>query len=200
MTVFKTTLLAAAVLVATPLVAQAESQFVDGPAGPAGLSASARLDFQVTIPKILLLQVGAVGSINRIDFDLSGTPSIVGNGTAQAATAGSGDLGNGAVTAILKGNGGNITLSSLTSGALGNGAGDTISYSQIVATSSNPALVAPALADAASTTTTVTATGKVVNQSAQWTYKYANSALVAPGVYGGTDTNNSRVTYTASMP
>lgn len=197
MNVFKTTLLAAAVLVATPLVAQAESQFVSG-AG--ALNASARLDFQVTIPKILLLQVGAVGSINRIDFDLSGTPSVVGNGTAVAATAGSGDLGNGAVTAILRGNGGNITLSSLTSGALGNGAGDTISYSQIVASSNNPALAAPALADAASTSTTVTATNKVVNQTAQWTYQYANSAIVAPGVYGGTNANNSRVTYTASMP
>lgn len=194
---FKSTLLATALLAVLPLVAQAESTFISG-AGP--LSAAANLDFRVTIPKILLLQVGAAGSINRIDFDLSGTPSLVGNGTAIDATASSGDFGNGIVTAKLQGNNGDITLSSLTTGALGNGSGDTISYSQILATSSNAALPPPALADAATTTTTVTATNKVVNQTAQWTYKYANAAIVAPGVYGGTNVNNSRVTYTASMP
>ncbi|MHB8912628.1 MAG: hypothetical protein ACYC42_08280 [Lysobacter sp.] len=200
MTMFKTTLLATALLAATPLVAQAESSFASTN-GAAPLTATARLDFQVTIPKILLLQVGAAGSINRIDFDLSGTPSIVGNGTAIDATAGSGDVGNGTVTAILKGNNGDITLSSATTGALSNGAaGDTISYSQILATSSNAALPSPALADTGTTSATVAATGKVVNQSAQWTYKYANAAIVAPGVYGGTNANNSRVTYTASMP
>ena len=39
-----------------------------------------------------------------------------------------------------------------------------------------------------------------VNRDAKWTYTYANAAVVAPGTYGGTNTNNSRVTYTASMP
>lgn len=198
MNAFKITLLATALLAATPLVARAESTFTSG-AGP--LTATARLDFQVTIPKILLLQVGAAGSINRIDFDLSGVPSVVGDGTAVGATAGSGDLGNGTVTAILKGNNGNITLSSATTGALTNGAaGDTISYSEIVASTSNAALPSPALADTGTTSATVAATGKVVNQTAQWTYKYANTAIMAPGVYGGTNINNSRVTYTASMP
>jgi len=197
MNVFKTTALAVALLAAFPLAAHAESTFVSG---PGALNASAKLDFQVTIPKILLLQVGAAGSINRIDFDLSGTPSIVGNGTVIDATAGSGDVGNGTVTAELVGNNGTVALSSVTTGALGNGAGDTISYSQILASSSNTALPSPALADSATTSTTVNAVNKVVNQTAQWTYKYANAAIVAPGVYGGTNTNNSRVTYTASMP
>jgi hypothetical protein len=42
--------------------------------------------------------------------------------------------------------------------------------------------------------------GKVMNRDAKWTFTYLNSAVVAPGTYGGTNVNNSRVTYTASMP
>ena len=59
----------------------------------------------------------------------------------------------------------------------------------------------PALVDAATTTVTLTpASGKVINRDAKWTYTYANTSVAAPGTYGGVNTNNSRVTYTASMP
>ena len=51
--------------------------------------------------------------------------------TVIAATAGSGDLGNGEVTARVIGNNGTITFTSHTVGALGNGSGDSISYAQI---------------------------------------------------------------------
>ncbi len=39
----------------------------------------------------------------------------------------------------------------------------------------------------------------VVNQSAAWTYSYANSVVVPAGTYGGVGVNNGRVTYTASV-
>jgi hypothetical protein len=200
------TLLTVAVL-ATPMLAQAESTFTTGAGTP--ITATARVDFQITVPKILFLRVGTgttdyatVGTINQIAFAVPA--ANLGDSSAVAATAASGDLGNGAVTARVIGNNGNVTLTSTTLGALGNGSGDTISYSQIntaaTVLNSTTALAAPALADGAVTSTTVAAVNKIVNRDARWTYTYLNGAVVAPGTYGGINTNNSRVTYTASMP
>ena len=172
---------AAAALTAlgAPMLANAESNVQSG---TGALTATARLDFRVTVPKVLFLQVGTGASlgtnttVNLIDFTVPA--ANVGDGTAIGATAASGDLGN--------------------------GAGDTLSYAQIattpaVLTSATP-LAAPALADGATTSTTVPAVGKIVNRDAKWTFSFLNTALVAPGVYGGVNANNSRVTYTASMP
>ena len=194
-------------LAATPMLANAESAFTTGAGTP--ITASARLDFQITIPKVLFLQVGtgtanaANATINLIDFTVPA--ANVGNGTAVAASVGAGDLGNGVVTAKVVGNNGNITFTSTTLGALGNGSGDTISYAQIgtavAVNTSATALAHPALADAATTTVTLTpAAGKVITRDAKWTYTYLNTSVVAPGTYGGVNANNSRVTYTASMP
>lgn len=200
------TLLTAAVLAGTPMLAQAESTFNGTGTG----NASARLDFQITVPRILFLQVGTGtanatnATVNQIAFNVAA--ANLGDATPVAATALSGDLGSGTVTAKLIGNNGPITLTSTTIGPLNNGvAGDTMSYGQIstavTALGAGVPLPAPALADGATTTTTVTpVTGKVVNRDARWTYSYLNSAVVAPGTYGGVNANNSRVTYTASMP
>lgn len=201
------TVLAAALALGLPMAAQAESQITTGTTSP--ITAQSRVDFQITVPKVLFLRVGSgadftnTSTVNLISFAVPA--ANVGDGTAIAASAASGDLGNGAVTAKVVGNNGNITLTSSTAGALGNGATDTISFGQIstaVATlTSATALPAPALADGATTSLTLTpASGKVVSRDARWTYSYANSAVVAPGTYGGISTNNSRVTYTASMP
>lgn len=198
--------LLAAALVAVPFVASAESNFVTG---NGGLTANARLDFQITVPKILYLRVGTGSTfadnttVNLIDFTVPA--ANVGDGTVVNASAGSGDLGNGAVTARVIGNNGAINFSSTTSGALDNGAGDTISYSAIATTvaslTTGTTLAHPGLADGTTSSITLTpASGKVINRDAQWTYTYTNSAIVAPGTYGGVNTNNGRVTYTASMP
>src|SRR5690349_4693584 len=198
---------AVALAVVIPTLASAESAFTTGAGSP--ITASAKLDFQITVPKVLFLQVGtgtnmaANATVNQIAFSVPA--ASVGNAVAQAATAGSGDLGNGVVTAKVVGNNGNITFTSTTAGALGNGAGDTISYGQIgtaAATLTSATVLAhPALADAATTTVTLTpASGKVISRDAKWTYTYLNANVVAPGTYGGVNANNSRVTYTASMP
>lgn len=188
-----------------PMLANAESNVQTG-AG--ALTATARLDFRITVPKVLFLQVGTGSSlvtnatINLIDFVV---PSAnVGDGSVISATAASGDLGNGTVTAKVIGNSGDVTLTSTTVGALGNGIGDTLSFAQIgtsaAVLTSATALAAPALADGATTSTTVPAVGRIVNRDARWTFSYLNTALVPPGTYGGVNANNSRVTYTASMP
>jgi hypothetical protein len=186
----------------------AESDVNTGTGTP--LTASARVDFRITVPKVVYLRVGTGANladdttVNLIDFTVPA--ANVGDSTVVAATAGSGDLGNGVVTARLIGNNGTITFTSTTAGALGNGAGDTISYGQIstaaAVLTSAAALPAPALADGATTSTTVAPNvgAKVVNRDARWTYTYLNQNVAPAGTYGGVNTNNGRVTYTASMP
>jgi hypothetical protein len=198
-------IIALAIAAAVAGTASAESSFQTG-AG--ALTAKANLDFQITVPKILFLQVGTGtalannATINLISFTVPA--ANVGDGVAVAASAGSGDLGNGAVTAKVIANNGTVTFSSTTAGAINDGAaGDTVSWGQIgvaVATlTSGTALAHPALADGATTTTSITATNKVVNQDAKWTYTYKNQNVIAAGTYGGVNTNNGRVTYTASI-
>jgi hypothetical protein len=201
----------AAAVVGTLAIAQpavAESSFQTG---SGALNATARLDFQITIPKILYLRVGtgsaypgtlaSVGTVDLIQFSVPA--ASVGNSTAIAGTGG--DLTGGVVTAAVIGNNGTITLNAAASGALSNGAGDSIDYTQIVTTPSTltsaTALAAPTLANGTSANVTVTpASGKVVVRDARWTYSYANTVTPAAGTYGGVNVQNGRVTYTASMP
>jgi hypothetical protein len=200
---------AVAVAVAAPLFANADSAFTTSGASP--YTAAAHLDFSITIPKFLFLQVGtgtnmaANATINGIAFTVPA--ANVGDSTVIAASAASGDLGNGVVTARVIGNNGAITFSSLTLGTLNNGSGDTISYGQISTTvatnTSATALSHPTLIDGGAGTSialTPNVGTKVTNLDAKWTYKYLNQNVVPPGTYGGVNTQNSRVTYTASMP
>ncbi|GHA87735.1 hypothetical protein GCM10007067_27210 [Lysobacter bugurensis] len=203
MNLLKASLLTAA-LATAPLAAHAESDFVDG----AG-NASAKLDFRVTIPRVLFLQVGT--GTNKADntaVDLiQFAPSAAALGTGAVAGTG-GDLGNGSVTAKVRGNNGAIQLTATTAGTgLSNGDGDFIPFSEID-TASTPmasggsALPAPELVNGASAPVTLTpASGKVVDLEARWTFSFANSAIYAPGTYGGAGTTNGgRVVYTAVMP
>ncbi|MFZ3323975.1 MAG: hypothetical protein WA190_16500 [Usitatibacter sp.] len=200
---------AVAIAVAAPLFANAESAFTTGAGSP--ITAAAHLDFQIIIPKVLFLQVGtgtanaANATINQIAFTVPA--ANVGDSSLIVASAASGDLGNGTVTARVIGNNGAITFTSQTVGALSNGSGDSISYAQIQTTvatnTSATALSHPALVDGGTGTSialTPNVGTKVTNLDAKWTYKYLNTAVVPPGTYGGVNANNSRVTYTASMP
>lgn len=201
------TFLAAVFLAALPSLASAESQFATNNVTP--LTTSSQLDFKIEIPKVLFLRIGAGAdnttnaNINLIAFNVNA--ANVGDSSVVAASAASGDLGSGAVTAKVVGNNGTITFTSTTSGALQNGSGDSISHGQIATTvatlTSIAALAHPALVDGVTTTISLTPTsGKIINRDARWTFSYLNQNAVAPGIYGGVNTNNSRVTYTASMP
>jgi hypothetical protein len=202
---FTKAVLATAILFAVPMLAHAESTFVNGTG-----NASARLDFQIVVPRILFLRVGTGTNfatnptIDLISFTVPA--ATMGDGANVAASAASGDLGNGAVTARVLGNGGAVTLTSATTGALGNGAGNTISYAQIetavtaLAGAPGAPMPHPTLADTGTGTQLLAATAGVVNRGATWTYSYGNDAVVAPGTYGGIGVNNGRVTYTAATP
>ena len=204
------TLLGAAALT-LPLAAFAESNVQTG-AATATPGATAHVDFSIVIPKILYLRVGAgsgyttgaLASVNTIDLiTFSPAAGTVGNGTPVAGTGG--DLTGGVETAAIVSNSGNVTLNATASGALGNGNGDTIPFTQITTVASTltsgTALTAPTLTNGTSSNVLLTApASKLIVQDAKWTYSYANASNVPAGTYGGVNVNNSRVTYTATMP
>jgi hypothetical protein len=185
-----------ALALATPLLASAESQLITG----AG-SAVARLDFRVVVPRVLFLGVGtgAAGltnntTIDTVTFDYTSNPAAVGTGAAAGAITGN------VVPVRVVGNNGQVSLTAATTGALTNATADTIPWSEITATSSLAALpspVIPATGTGAGSNVTLSSGTKITDRTANWTFSYANTAVVAPGTYG---TTNGRVTYTASMP
>ena len=198
--------LAAASLAALPSGAHAESNFVTAATGT--LTGTAKLDFTITVPKFVFVQIGTgTNMANNTTVDnLTYTVAAanVGSGTAVAGVGG--DLTAGQVTARVIGNNGTIAFSSTTLGAMSNGAGDTISWDQMnvaVATNTSAtALAHPAFVDGSTTSVNLTPTSgtKVTKLDAKWTYSYKNQNIVAAGTYGGVNTNNGRVTYGVSMP
>ena len=203
---------AIAAALATPMMASAESTVVTG-AGPN--STAARLDFRIVIPRVLFLAVGAGAggvaltgnaAIDLVTFDYTANPGAVGTGPTGAAGTITGNI----VPVRVVGNAGPIGLTAATVGALNNGtAAETIPWSEITAVSSDatnfPSPVIPASGTGASSAVVVSSGTKITNRTANWTYSYANSAIVPAGTYGGAGTataglNNGRVTYTATMP
>jgi hypothetical protein len=194
-----------------PLMVSAESNVQTG-AATATPGATAHLDFSIVIPKILYLRVGtgssyttgALSSVNTIDL-ITFTPAAgtVGNGTAVAGSGG--DLTGGVETAAIVSNSGNVTLNATATGALTDTTADSIPFTQITTAAatltSTTALPAPVLSNGTSSNVVLTApASKLIVQDAKWTYSYANAANVPAGTYGGVNTNNSRVVYTATMP
>jgi len=190
-----------------PLIASAASTFTSG-AGT--LNATATVNFTVVIPQFLYLRVGtgssystgALTTVNTTDL-ITFSPAVgaVGNGTAVAGVGG--DLpGGGVETAAIIGNGGNVTLVAAATGQLSDGAGDSISFTQITTAATPNAeptlLAAPTLSDTTSSET-VPATNKIVKADAKWTFSYSNTVTPAAGTYGGSGANNGIVTYTATM-
>jgi hypothetical protein len=200
--------LLATAAVTLPLVASAASTYSTG---SGTLTAAATVNFTVVIPHFLYLRVGtgstyttgALSTVNTTDLvTFTVTPGASGNGTAVAGTGG--DLTGGVETAAILGNGGNVTLTAAATGALSDGNGDTIPFTQITTTAAAnttgyTTLAAPALSNT-TTTQTVTATNKIVQADAKWTYSFANTVNAPAGTYGGTAANNGTVTYTATMP
>jgi hypothetical protein len=209
------TLLGAAAWVAPamtlPIMVHAESTVTTG---TGTITASTHVNFAVVIPQVLYLRVGTgstytgatpsltnVATVDTVTFAPAG--GTVGNGTAVAGTGG--DLAGGIETAAIVSNFGSVTLTATASGALSDGAGDTIPYTQITTASSTltstTALPAPVLSNTTSNSVVLTApTNKLITEDAKWTFSYANSVTAPAGTYGATVANNGQITYTATMP
>ncbi len=106
------TILAVAGAAALPSAAHAESKFVTGTASP--LTASANLDFTITIPKFVYVRIGTGANMannTTIDNLVYTVPAAyVGDGSSITGTGG--DLTGGQVTARVIGNNGTIAFSS----------------------------------------------------------------------------------------
>jgi len=192
---------------AIPVASHADSNFTTG---TGTITASAHLNFTVVIPQFVYARVSsgatmaANGTIDTVTYTVPA--ASVGQG-AFAATAG-GDISPGVVSAQVIGNGGTVTFTATTAGPLSNGvAGQTISYAQMTSAATADAalpslalLPAFTLVDGGTASQTLGATAGVTNDSAKWTFTYANANIVAAGTYGATVANNEQVTYTASMP
>ena len=178
-------------LACAALGAHAESDL--NTASGANMSAAARLDFRVTVPRILFLQVGAGSfaddtTVSLVDWTM--TAAQLNTPGAIAATTG------GAVSARVLGNGGNInfTANGVAGGPVAAGVG-AIPWTNFTAAVSGGTLPHPAIGNGvAGAASALTAVAGIVNQAATWTFSYANAAPIAAGVYTG------QVTYTATMP
>jgi hypothetical protein len=209
-------LLVAALAAIVPLAARAESSSV---VGAGGVPANARLDFGITIPTVLFLQVGTGTSdtdnaaVDNISFTVPA--DSVGSGKALWGTGG--DLFSAsAVTVRLLGNGGDITLNNTTTGALSTGiAGNpTVPWSDILVTTSalpsatpgftNGAIAHPTFNTGAGggpgAPITVAAAGRTLRREGLWLYTYANQKALPGGTYGGSFSNNGLVVYSATVP
>lgn len=149
------------------------------------------IDIELRLGAFLYLQIGSTGStVDTVGFDL--TNENVGDGVPIDAITPD-------ITVIVRSNHGAITLGALSDGTQGlvNDTGGSLSYSQILTTTSNPGLPAPTLVDGTSGTVNIVANqfnGFVTEQRALWKYQLANSVIAPAGTYGG------GVTYTASTP
>lgn len=210
----KKLLLIAAVAGALPFAVHAESNLATG---TSGLTATARLDLIVTIPKVLFLQVGsgtsyaANSTVDDLNFAVQ--PGNVGSGTAVAAAGGNASGGSGVVVRVL-GNSGNVSLTDTTAGPLKSnvsGVTTTIPWSEFKVTevalptattgyATGDTITHPTfVTGSTSAATPLTATSGLVRREGSWTFSYLNSATLPAGTYGGT-TNNGVVTYTATAP
>jgi len=184
----KLKVLAAAVAMALPLAANAESNIALTP--PTGtMTTNARVNINVVIPRFLFLQVGTGtllannAAIDTVTFNVP--VANVGDGTPVTGTGG--NLTNGQVTVRLIGNVGDVNLGA-TAALLTNGTGETIPWSQINVATAGGA-THPTIGGTAAS---FTATARVVNVNGSWTYGYLNNATPAEGTY------SSQITYTAT--
>ncbi len=181
-------------LVALAVVGAAFSAFAESDintaAGPS--SAIAKLDFRITVPRVVFLQVGTgtlltdVATVDLVNFTL--TPTDVGSGVAEAGVSTGGVIN----ARVLANGGGNVSFTAAGSGTGLTGAGlPVIPWSQIVPTATGGTLIHPAISGGAST---LTAVAGVVNQSTVYSFNYSNTNTMQAGTYNG------QVIYTATQP
>jgi hypothetical protein len=182
-----------------------------------GVPATAHLKFTVNIDKFVFFRLGTgawptpSGTIDGAAFTL--LPTIPGGPTSPAAAANNAAANwNGGAPAFavspaggvpfsveVRSNGGQVSLRASVGTPLNSTtSANTIPMSEITVASSNSALPAPAIPNAgtgAPVSVTPTAFGTLVTQqTATWTFSYANLTQRPAGIYQG------QVTFTASSP
>ena len=163
--------------------------------GTGTTSASARLNFRVTIAEYIEFQIGSAGAgnIDEIQFspslaDIQGSTEIGGSG---------GDQTGGAVSVRLLSNTSNavtITAYNPSGTGLWNGGSEYINYANIITTDTGGGLTPPILSNAGGNTTALGIGPNDINTIWTYTYQHTTGLDPLPGTYTG------QVTYTASAP
>lgn len=161
--------------------------------------ARAPLAFELVVEKFVFLQIGSPGTVvDSVAFSLAS--ALAGGGAPPGSGVPLEAVSGGRQPVVVRGNQGSITLAVLGSGGtqgMSNGAGGRIGYDQVLISSSNGALPAPVLSAAGAGSVSVLANaygGWVTDQTAEWTFRLANTAAAAGGNYSG------QLTFTVSMP
>ena len=166
--------------------AHAESQATVG----SGASA-ARVNLRVIVPYTLYFAVGpgATGprtpnpAVSTVTYTYAGAGDTLGNGTPS---------GNVTIPVRIYCNAGPTTISVSHPANLVSGT-DTIPFTQIVATSQDPANFPVPVMGGAAVNPPTNGASRITNRSSNWLYRYANQFKPAPGTYAGT------ATYTAAL-
>lgn len=152
-----------------------------------GGSATARLDFAITIPTILYLQIGTVGAtIDVVSCTLADIP-----GTGAVAMTPNGANPVPVRVAALVGAAAAVRLLANSSTALSNGAGGNIPFDQISWAAGGAFSAGTFNNGAAQVLDAFAGSG---NRTGTYTFSYANANYYDTGTYTG------RVTYTLSSP
>lgn len=158
--------------------------------GGSGGNTSARLDFRLTVPKFLRLQVGTAAGIDEIAF----TPTVSQLATGAPIAGTGGDLGSGAVTVAVQANPGadtvNLTYRTTDNtgaalAALSDGV-NTVPWSTIaVATAganaailAHPATLADGSAADVNVVTNIPKVAGAINLTATWTYTWNDGGII----------------------
>jgi len=175
----------AATAVSVPMLASADSAL--SIAAPGSASADAHIDFQVVIPSFIFFQLGpaGVGNVSLVSFDVSTDPDGPGSGTAVP--------GSTSVGVTLRSNATNVQIAA-SGGNLDDGGGNTIALGDITPSAGGQVPV-PDFGNSTGSFP-VAALGGLLSDT--WAFSYDNTAIPAPGTYGGANINGGRVTYTAT--
>ena len=198
-----------AALAAFSTFAQAESR-LSASASTGSISATAKINVNVSVPRILYLAVGSTGAtVDSVDFvvgaaGITGALPVSDQAFAGAVPIGAGSVtvtdtqtanAQGTVSARLWSNSGTATLG-CTSTAIASGA-LTLPLGDFKVTSAGT-LSHPGADLSACTGTAVSAgaagAGGISDFSGTWAFSYVPSVLPPAGTYAGT------VTYTATQP
>ena len=157
------------------------------------------LNFQINIPAMVRLRIGAAASADTITFD----PSAAVLGTGASVTGTGGNLTAGEVTVQVIANG--AASVDVDTSVTGGGSGlacqaggscvpgtDFIGWDEITTTGNGCTVAPPVLDNTGSGSANYSAGGGVIQELCSWTYTYDNSLTYLDGSYTGT------VTYTAT--
>ncbi|KPK47826.1 MAG: hypothetical protein AMS22_16165 [Thiotrichales bacterium SG8_50] len=166
---------------------------------PSCTTAGVPVTFQVQIPGVMRLEVGATAGATTVTWDNTViTAANVGDSTAVnpsgIANAGTGATGNQVYYRVLSNLGGtNVQVNAANVGGLACSAGgcgaDSIAITQIA--TGNTGTVAHPTVNGGATLVPYPGTG-IINETGFWTYQYSNATLPLSGTYTGT------ITYTVT--